>query len=357
LQSWFATRRRRSLWALGVAGWALPLTHYWGFALVTAACASLAIGAAVQRNENRRGTVHACAVLALGVIATCVWWPILRFQSAHTGTPWTRPSTLREALKIVLHRGIGRTEVSVVFTVAMTVVSAAGLVAATQRRVNGRGARHLAQLAALTWVVAFAFSYAMTRVTESAFVARYAMTMFPLQLLLATFGLVVLRPRRGLALAGVVWALGTSIAIMQIDDRRTRSPQFADALAAEAQAGDVVVYCPDQLGPPLQRLIEQRGISLRATWTYPDYGSGDRVDWIDYRERYADPDALAFARTVVRAAGEGAVWLVLSETHPPTEAACARFARVLRALRPQVRTVVPDEARWAEHDVLLRYPS
>jgi mannosyltransferase len=205
---------------------------------------------------------------------------------------------------------------------------------------------------AVTWFL----SYAMTRATSSAFAARYTMTMFPLQLILAAAGALVFVPRRLLAVLTVaVWLAGTAVSISQIDEQRTRAPRFADVLESESDAADVVVYCPDQLGPPLSRLLDQRGVDLDGQFVFPTFGASDRVDWIDYRERHERASTTAFATEAVRRADGHAIWLVVSVTHRPTEAACAGLIDALRALRPEFEVGVPDDPSWREHDYLLRF--
>ena len=66
-------------------------------------------------------------------------------------------------------------------------------------------------------------------------------------------------------------------------------------LRAEAEPGDVVVYCPDQLGPAVHRLAPQD----LDEFTYPTFGSPEFVDWVDYKAGSAQADPQAFARQVL----------------------------------------------------------
>ena len=83
--------------------------------------------------------------------------------------------------------------------------------------------------------------------------------------------------------------------------------------------------------------------------------SPDRIDWIDYAERHESASVAGFAASVVERAGNSDVWLVLSLTHPPTQAACGSLAAALQRLRPVVEVSIPDDAHWHEHDSLLRF--
>ena len=60
---------------------------------------------------------------------------------------------------------------------------------------------------------------------------------------------------------------------------RTQAVQVAADLNAQAQPGDVVVYCPDQLGPAVDRLLTVPGV---LQLTYPRMIGPARVDWVDY---------------------------------------------------------------------------
>ena len=94
-----------------------------------------------------------------------------------------------------------------------------------------------------------------TVVGRSAFAPRYASVMFPMVLLLAALGTGVLdrRVRHGLLAVVVLFAMW-DIAPNVFGDR-TSAPRVAAALTAGVRAGDVVAYCPDQLGPSVSRLL------------------------------------------------------------------------------------------------------
>jgi mannosyltransferase len=362
LQQWLLTRRRPLLIGLGLIGWALPLTHYWGVSMAIAFCGCMAAAALMRWFTDDRWKFGLPAVaVAVGMLGTAFWWPILRFQSRHTGTPWTNPSSPTQAFTVVIHRSTGSSLAAYVVSITIGLLGAVALLAATglARRDDRDHPRLVAtsRLLLVVFVATFVLSYAVSRVTDSAFVARYTMTMFPLQLLLAACGAIWLAPRSALAVGAAVWLAAATVTLHEMDDPRTRAPMFADALADEAVPGDVVLYCPDQLGPPVSRLLAEHAVELPQQWTFPEFASPARVDWIDYRQRHDRSSPTAFAAEAGRRAGDHDIWLVLSMTHPPTEAACAGLFMALQSNRPAVDVVIPDDRQWHEHDSLLRFHS
>jgi hypothetical protein len=127
---------------------------------------------------------------------------------------------------------------------------------------------------------------------------------------------------------------------------------LAAVLEQSVRSGDIVVYCPDQLGPAMSRVLDQRDVEVTEV-VFPD-GSPERVQWIDYESRYARSNPLRFARDAVAAAGERAVWLVWSETYPPTQSRCTALRRILDRIR-DVDVDIADDGSVADHGGLRRY--
>src|SRR5207244_3571400 len=123
-----------------------------------------------------------------------------------------------------------------------------------------------------------------------AFVARYTSVVLPFFVLLAGIGAAAFADTRKLAaVLAAVSAIGLGIAGQASTRDRTQAGELAAHLAAAARPGDVVVYCPDQLGPSTSRLIGDRFVQI----SFPR-GDGPRiVDWVDYVKatRAASPAA------------------------------------------------------------------
>ena len=114
----------------------------------------------------------------------------------------------------------------------------------------------------------------------AAFDSRYIAVVFPLFVLLCALGLTAFISR---AVTSVVLAVacvaGLFSAQLWNSQPRTQAVQVAAVLNAQAQPGDMVVYCPDQLGPAVDRLLTVPDVT---ELTYPRMMGPQRIDWIDY---------------------------------------------------------------------------
>jgi hypothetical protein len=137
---------------------------------------------------------------------------------------------------------------------------------------------------------------------------------------------------------------------------RTQAGVIADAIVADAAPGDVVVVCPDQLGPAIERLLSDEAVDVVA---YPTLGDPRFVDWEHYAERNAaaEPSAIA-AEVVDRAGPEAAVWLVSSGVYRTFEGQCEALAASFSSLRPGGGAVVAEDGdEYFEHAGLSVYPA
>jgi hypothetical protein len=193
-------------------------------------------------------------------------------------------------------------------------------------------------------------------VSNSAFVGRYSSVVFPVLMLVAACGFAAIGPRwaRGGLLAAAV-ALGLGLAVQESGHARTPAATFSSVLQQEAQPGDVIVYCPDQLGPALSRALAKTSLADLQQGVYPDWASPARVNWIDYTERYADGSPTAFAREAVARADGHAIWLVWSSTYPATQRACTQLIASLLDLRPEHTQLVADNPSYSDHGALWRF--
>ena len=132
---------------------------------------------------------------------------------------------------------------------------------------------------------------AVSDLTGQAYVPRYASIVFPGVLLVIAVGVASFGDAR-LRLGALVAMAGIGVVgihpIMAYE--RTQAADVARQIRAEAQPGDVVVYCPDQLGPSVSRMLPD---SLGLTQiTYPKADGPKLVDWVDYRATIRQTDVL-----------------------------------------------------------------
>ncbi|MEA2829208.1 MAG: mannosyltransferase [Actinomycetota bacterium] len=354
------TVRRRPSWpaavGLGLCTGLLLLTHYWAFFLVAAVAGLLALRWADA------GVRRALLAMAVGSLLFVPWLPSFLEQMRTTGTPWGTPPKPRTVFDIVLQFGAGLPDTALPLGLLLYALLALGLfgfVAGTGRTEPGivtldlRGrppGRMLAAVAGFT----MAMAVVVGEVTRSAFAIRYAAVVFPLVLLLAALGSATLAGTwMGPVVLGLAVALGFATAIPNAAGDRTTAGRVAAALRAEARPGDVVAYCPDQLGPSVSRLLEHTS-GLRQL-TFPRATPPQLVDWVDYlATNQADP--APFAHMLVDLAGPDAtVWVVWAPNYRTFGTRCQGLLTDLRAIRPDERRVVKVSTNTSERPGLVQY--
>jgi uncharacterized membrane protein len=322
----------------------LLLTHYWAFYLLAAV--GLVLAARAWRRPGDRGsTLRVLAALAAGSVLFLPWLGGFLYQSANTGTPWGepyRPTAIVEA--IVSDMGGGTVSEASLYGTAVVLLALLALFAA---RSSGHEialdlrttptVRH--ELATVGLVVAI--GGAVSLATSATFQSRYAAVVVPLLLLAVAVGIVRV-PGRARLVVGAVY-LGLSIAgIAWVNYyQRTQADEVAAAVAARARPGDVVVYCPDQLGPGYSRAMPEGLVEL----TYPRLASPERVDWVDYAETNAAADPGELAEDIRARAGDHAVFVVWMSEYRTFGQQCEQL---IGALGLTENLVVQDDGRFYE---------
>ena len=93
--------------------------------------------------------------------------------------------------------------------------------------------------------------------------------------------------------------------------------------------GDLLAYCPDQLGPPVWRLLDRDVEQV----VYPSFGDPRRIDWVDYEERQEAADPEAFAAQLSARAGGRPLFVLAATEYRTFEGQCERLLRALRTER------------------------
>jgi hypothetical protein len=140
-----------------------------------------------------------------------------------------------------------------------------------------------------------------------------------------------------------VFGLSAAVAGLQFD--RTQAGEIAAAVRTGGSTSDLVVYCPDQLGPAVHRLLPS-GLEQLA---YPDLSSPELVDWVDYEQRHDAASPAAVAEEVMERAGSRTIWVVASPDYEGVEGHCETFLAELGARRPGTAVVAEDGDRFYEH--------
>lgn len=344
---------------MGAISGLLALTHYWSLFLLAGVWGWLLVTARragappVRRAFARRGWLAVTAGTALALLP---WLPTLLFQLTRTGAPWGAPVWL-SSLPNVVDGWAGGGLPGALLALGYWGLLVLAVVArrdATGRLVLERARNTLpVRLAALAFG-ALLLGVLVSMATGSAYALRYSAIAFPPFVLTVAFGVTVLRgDARRYVVAGMV-VLGLVGSFTEITSERTQAGEAADAVAGTARAGDVVVVCPDQLGPALARRLTGEGLRLVA---YPTGGDPVRVSWVDYEARNEAADPAAFARRVTQAtAPEQAMYLFYADGYRTFEEQCTELREALDVARPGGRRLVDEEDRVLEHGTLIRYP-
>jgi uncharacterized membrane protein len=348
---------------------ALLLTHYWALYLVAAFGACLVI--ASVRGRFKTHARLALAALSGGCLLFVPWLPSFAFQAAHTGTPWATPVdasvftwTLGE------FAGWERRLGAVLFVVYCALLFILLLGVALRLRPGGRrlaaalgwsrpvpGAR-FAPAAAAIFVVTLAFALVGGLVAHAGFAYRYGSVVLPVVVLLVALGITAVdRSRVGHVGAAAVLAavalLGTITGAQEIAAQRTQAVQVASEIAAYARPGDVVAYCPDQLGPAVSRLLPER---LLTQVTFPRFDDPQRINWVDYHQVNVAANPGVFANQILNMAAGHQIWLVWEAGYRTLGSDCQEIRDAIGVARPHsTQPVKSDPAGYYEHESLVRF--
>lgn len=322
---------------------ALLYSHYWGMWLLGAAAVGL-LGKMRQARRagdsgERQARVRVLLAMVAGGVLFIPWVPTLLYQGAHTGTPWgARVLPSGVIANTLADIGGGPTPEAVVFGGACAVMA---LVAIFCRPVSRRflevdlwtrpDARPLLYIFGATMALAMVAGYA----TQSTFVTRYTSVVFPFFILLVALGLSRFQwPLIARCSMVVLLALGTiGAGRTSYVEKRTQASADVQEMVKTIRNGDVIAYCPDQLGPSTSRELAGKGTFDQVS--YPDFKPPQRVDWVDYTDRLNKASPRGFAQELIRRAGNKQIYVVWSDGYERTHhQACRKLIDALSGLRP-----------------------
>ncbi len=313
--------------AVAVVTAALLYSHYWSIYLVATVGVYL-----VVRVVRRRGGLPVLLAVLGGIAAFMPWLPTFVFQAEHTGTPWRThggPGAVYSVM-VQMFGGLpawGR--LLFVITAGLAVLGIAG-------RRSGRylveldmaGVPHGRMLAMMAGGV-LAGGLAGGYVSNSAYMARYAAAAFIPLVLLAGRGASLLDGKwlRG-GVLGCVVVSGYFLSSGVVSAARTQAGQVATALMRQAGRGDVITYCPDQLGPAVNRLLPGGRFDQV---TFPRGTGPARIDWVDYLRVVASTSVGAFTAGLEASAVSGGhnMWVVWQPGYRGFGGKCAGIIRFM----------------------------
>jgi mannosyltransferase len=291
---------------------ALLYSHYWSLYLVATAVLWLGWrswrGVPAGRGPARR----ALAAVIVGGLTFIPWLPTFVFQARHTGTPWAEPADFAAMVNAVTSfaggaNNQGRALALIYF--ALAGLGIFGLATGALTVELDFRTRPTARPVFLVLVATLASAVIGGLISGSAFQARYAAVVFVPLVLLVALGIASMGARRlrlGVLAAAAVFGLAGCYP--DVVAPRTQAAQVAAVLARDGRPGDVVAYCPDQLGPDVNRLLPP---GRYRQLTFPRGTSPAFVNWVDYGAALAASHPVDFAIHLEQLAGSThQIWLV-----------------------------------------------
>ena len=333
----------------------LLYTQYWTLYLLLVV--GVLLVALAWRSSYRHSARRMLIAIVIGGLAFLPWVPTFLYQRAHTGTPWGVPQLPGIPIGITLRDFSGGNEqegwILMVIVIGLLALGLFGR-ATDGRRVEldlhtQPGARWEAIVGAATLVVGLTLNW----INGGAFQSRYSALVFPFFIVVVARGITTFsdtRVRAGVLV--VVLGLGFVGGGRNVGTNRTQAGEVASVLRANAQPGDVVVYCPDQLGPAVSRLAPP-GLDQV---TFPKFGSPKFVDWVDYTARLNRADPQAFARDALARAKGHTLWFVTSPGYITHPIVCQTLSTLFATARARDIRVAADD-RIFEHPGLQEFPA
>lgn len=342
--------------AVGLIAGLLLLSHYWSLYLVAAVILMLAFMS--RRGQPRARAARRCLVAVLaGFVFLVPWAGILYFQLRYTGTPWSEPASFAAMVNAVSDfAGGGTSSGRALGLIFFGLFGLALFGRAMDRRRIEIDLRTRPQGRAVAWISGGTLGLAIVGgfVLRSAFSERYTAVMFAAFILLVSVGFTTLAdPWLRYTVLAVSVALGLAGSASNVTTNRTQAARIVSVIEHEGSPGDLVIYCPDQLGPAASRLLAG---SFRQT-TYPRNLPPYRVDWVDYNSVAKTSHPGDFALKAVAEAGPSHnIWLVWSPDYITVGAKCQALESDLAVLRPHSRQLVSQQpVQFYEHANLDRY--
>ena len=353
----------RRLTAVGMVTALILYTHYWGIYLVAVTGLCLLLRAKRSRSdrsdltEEQQRTAWSCFVaMALGSLAFLPWLPSFIFQLLHTGTPWSNAAGLGDILSVLGQYAGGGPWGAALGLTLFTLV----LLGVFGESHDGRHvlvnlkARRKARPVAFVLMGTLMVAVLCGALAQAAFVGRYTAVVFPLFMILAGLGVVVFSDRRVLAvvmawttMAGLIVGVGANVS------QRTEAGPVAKVINSQANTNDLVLYCPDQLGPAVSRLITARVVQA----TFPRGDPPQKSNWVDYRQAVHLANVQQFAQQMVSQAAGHDIYFVFNPSYPGTEHKCTRLMDWLSNLRSNGQVLVqPNPGNYYEFESLVRFP-
>jgi mannosyltransferase len=336
-------------------------TQYWSVYLLVVVFGVLVWTA--WRGRHRDAAVRLLVAMAIGGCAFLPWLPTFLYQRAHTGTPWGTPVlpgiplgyTLRDFAGGASGTAADRQEGWLLFflLLPMLMLGVFGDAVDDRRVEIDLHVPRQARLIAFVGGAGLAVGLTLNYLAGGAFQSRYSAFVFPFFVLLVARGFSTLRDPRILAVTlAVTVALGFAGGVRNVITQRTQAGEVASVLRHEAKPGDLVVYCPDQVGPSVHRLV-QPGLDEVV---YPSFARPALVDWVDYKKVLAAAKPAEFARAALARAGTHTLWFVSAPGYITHVGVCEGLSDDFAAVRTRQQRTLSDNKIF-EKPALQMFPA
>ncbi|MCY3850971.1 MAG: glycosyltransferase family 39 protein [Acidimicrobiaceae bacterium] len=326
---------------LALAAAALVHTHYWSLWLIGAALIMAGTSAASGDGSTRAVALRIAAAVIAGSATLLVWSSVFSEQLRTTGTPWADRARPAEIVVETIQAigGNNRFE-GELLGIVLAVLAILGVLAhrVDERRLMLRFAPGNLDRAWLGVLLTLGIGGGAALVMAGAFEARYSAVVVGFLLVLAARGIAMLPARPRLVVLVLVVAFGLAVSVDEARRDRTQGADVAALIDEGLEAGDVVVFCPDQVGPATLRSISWPADSF----AYPR-GDGQFVDWQDYAETIANTQVEGFASEVLAEAGDHNVWLVSGFGYKSFGNRCETMINELGRTRQAQRLLEPSD--------------
>ena len=342
LQRAVAKPRPGNLIAVAIVTAALLYAQYWSVYLVAMVGIWLVVSIWRTRRKGRPQDSPWAALIAVvvGVLLFVPWVPTFVYQAKHTGTPWAAPPNFSAVINALtgftdnqgstLQTATNQGRLLAVIYFAMLALAVFGI--GLSGRIIELDLRTRPRTRALVFVVLGTLFAAIAGgiLTSSAFSARYAAVVFlPFLLLVALGTTTLLSPVGRAVVVGLAVVAGLISSAQNVTTQRTQANAVATALNAQAKPGDIIAFCPDQLGPSVYRQVDNP--SHYDMVTFPRRIGPAIVDWVDYAATVAAASPASFADYVAQMAGTHHVWLVWQPMYQTYGIKCETIASDLSA--------------------------
>ncbi len=328
--------RPGNLVAVAVVTAALLYAQYWSIYLVAVVGIWLVASIVRDRQKGREGAPWAALIaVAVGGLLFVPWLPTFFYQTKHTGTPWAAPPNFSAVINALtgftdnqgstLQTATNQGRLLAVIYFAMLALAVFGI--GLSGRVIELDLRTRPRARGVVFVVVGTLFAAIAGgiLTSSAFSARYAAVVFlPFLLLVALGTTTLLNPVGRVIVVGLAVVAGLFSSAQNVTTQRTQAGAVAAAINAQARPGDVIAFCPDQLGPSVYRQVQDP--RRYEMITFPRRTGPQIVDWVDYAATVGAASPASFADYVTHKAGDHRLWLVWQPNYQTYGIKCETIA-------------------------------